>query len=304
MATLILGWLPWLLVSALTLYLLDLIVHSRRRLPPGPCPLPLIGSLHLLGDQPHRSLAGLAERYGPLMSLRLGAVTNVVVSSADVVREFVQKHDAVFSDRSIPDSIGDHRKNSIVFMNPGPRWRALRRIMATELFSPHRLDALHELRQEKVAELVNHVARLAREGTPVDVGRVAFTTSVNLLSRTIFSCDLTSLDDHGASKEFQHVIADMLEVAGSPNFSDFYPAFAAVDLQGLRRQGARLLSQLHRLFDAEMDQRKLCGTRDDRKEKDDFLEVLLRLGARDDDMTGLDGDTLRSLFSVPGYLAR
>uniref|UniRef100_A0A0D9XI28 Cytochrome P450 n=1 Tax=Leersia perrieri TaxID=77586 RepID=A0A0D9XI28_9ORYZ len=298
MAALILGWLPWLLLAFLTLYLLDLIIHIHRRLPPGPRPLPIIGSLHLLGDQPHRSLAGLAEKYGPLTSLRLGAVTTVVVSSADVAREFVQKHDAVFADRSIPDSIGEHTKNSVIWLYPGPRWRALRRIMATELFSPHQLDALQNVRQEKVEELVGHVARLAREGTPVEVGRVAFTTSLNLLSRTIFSRDLTSLDDRGASKEFKPVITDIMEAAGSPNFSDFYPAFAAIDLQGWRRQCAWLFRQLHRLFDAEMDQRKLRGARENGKEKDDFLEVLLRLAARDDDMAGLDGDTRRSLFIV------
>uniref|UniRef100_A0A0E0EW46 Cytochrome P450 n=1 Tax=Oryza meridionalis TaxID=40149 RepID=A0A0E0EW46_9ORYZ len=300
MATWILGWLLWLPVFLISLYLVDILAHSCRRLPPGPRPLPLIGSLHLLGDQPHRSLAGLAKKYGPLMSLRLGAVTTVVVSSPDVVREFLQKHDAVFADRSIPDSIGDHTKNSVMWLNPGPRWRALRRIMATELFSPHQLDALQQLRQEKVAELVGHVARLAREGAAVDVGRVAFATSLNLLSRTIFSRDLTSLDDRGASWEFKQVITDIMEAAGSPNLSDFYPAIAAVDLQGLRRRCARLFTQLHRLFDAEMDHRKLHGRHggpgENGKEKDDFLEVLLRLGARDDDIAGLDGDTLRSLF--------
>uniref|UniRef100_J3N170 Cytochrome P450 n=1 Tax=Oryza brachyantha TaxID=4533 RepID=J3N170_ORYBR len=163
MAAVLLLWLSWLLFSLLSVYLLDLLAHSRRRLPPGPRPLPFIGSLHLLGENPHRSLAGLAKKYGPLMSLRLGAVTTVVVSSPEVAREFVQKHDAVFADRSVPDSIGnDHTKNSVIWLNPGSRWRALRRIMATELFSAHQLDALQHLRQEKVSELVIESARKTR----------------------------------------------------------------------------------------------------------------------------------------------
>ncbi|KAF2912738.1 hypothetical protein DAI22_10g035000 [Oryza sativa Japonica Group] len=293
MAALLL-WLSWLLLSLLSIYLLDLLAHSRRCLPPGPRPLPLIGSLHLLGDLPHRSLAGLAKTYGPLMSLRLGAVTTVVASSPEVAREFLQKHDAVFATRSTPDATGDHARNSVAWLPPGPRWRELRKIMATELFSTRRLDALHELRQEKVAELVDHVAGLARDGTAVDIGRVAFTTSLNLVARTIFSHDLTSLDDHGASKEFQRLITDVMEAVGSPNLSDFFPALAAVDLQGWRRRLSGLFARLHRLFDAEMDHRRLHGM----KEKDgDFLEVLLRLAARDDDTARLDGDTLRSLFT-------
>uniref|UniRef100_A0A0D3HBI1 Cytochrome P450 n=1 Tax=Oryza barthii TaxID=65489 RepID=A0A0D3HBI1_9ORYZ len=160
-----LPWLPWLLAALLSVYLLDLLAHSRRLLPAGPRPLPLIGSLHLLGDQPHRSLAGLAKMYGPLMSLRLGAVTTVVVSSPDVAREFLQRHDAAFASRSVPDATDDHATNSVAWLPNSPRWRALRRIMAAELFAPHRLDALRRLRREKVQELVDHVARLAeREG--------------------------------------------------------------------------------------------------------------------------------------------
>ncbi|EEC66608.1 hypothetical protein OsI_32841 [Oryza sativa Indica Group] len=297
MASALFLWLSWLVLSLLSIYLLDLLAHSRRRLPPGPRPLPLIGSLHLLGDQPHRSLAGLAKTYGPLMSLRLGAVTTVVVSSPDVAREFLQKHDAVFATRSAPDAAGDHTRNSVPWLPPGPRWRELRKIMATELFATHRLDALHELRQEKVSELVDHVARLARDGAAVDVGRVAFTTSLNLLSRTIFSRDLTSLDDRGASKEFQQVVTDIMGAAGSPNLSDFFPALAAADLQGWRRRLAGLFERLHRVFDAEIEHRRRVAGEEHGKVKDDFLRVLLRLAARDDDTAGLDDDTLRSVFT-------
>jgi hypothetical protein len=94
--------------------------------------------------------------------------------------------------------------------------------MGTELFAPTR-------RHDKVRELVAHVARLAR----VNVGRVAFTTSLNLVSCTIFSRDLTSLDDHSGSTEFQEVVTDIMEAVGRPNVSDFFPALARADLQGV-----------------------------------------------------------------------
>jgi hypothetical protein len=91
-----------------------------------------------------------------------------------------------------------------------------------------------------VRELVAHVARLARhdvggsQQARVNVGRVAFTTSLNLVSCTIFSRDLTSLDDHRGSTEFQEVVTDIMEAVGSPNVSDFFPALAWADLQGWR----------------------------------------------------------------------
>ncbi|KAG0548842.1 hypothetical protein BDA96_01G202300 [Sorghum bicolor] len=294
----LLSWLAWLIASLLAVSFLDHLAHPRRRgLPPGPRPLPLIGNLHLLGDQPHRSLAGLAKLYGPLMSLRLGTVTTVVASSPEVARELLQKHDAVFATRFVPDAIGDHAKSSVVWLpNDSPRWRTLRKIMGKELFAPHRLDAFQHLRREKVQLLVDHVGRLARAGVAVDVGRVAFATMLNLLSSTMFSCDLTDLDDHGESKGFQQVVTEIMEAAGCPNMSDFYPAFAAADLQGRRRRFAALLARLHQAFDVEIHQR-LHARKAGEPRKGDFLDLLLDT-EMDTDATGrLDHDTLRSIFT-------
>ncbi|PAN46448.1 hypothetical protein PAHAL_9G186700 [Panicum hallii] len=298
MAPVLFPWLAWLLVSLAAVYLLGLLGHGRRRgLPPGPRPLPVIGSLHLLGNQPHRSLARLAKAHGPLMTLRLGAVTTVVASSPAAAREFLQRHDAVFSNRSVPDSSGDHAGNSSVWLPNAPRWRALRKIMGTELFAPHRLDALQHLRREKARELVDHVGRLARSGEAVNVGRVAFTTSLNLVSRTIFSRDLTSLDDDGGSSEFQEVVTGIMEALASPNVSDFFPALAAADLQGWRRHLARLFARQHRIFDEEIDAR-LRGREAGEPNKNDFLDLLLDAAEDGDNTARLDNrDTLRSLFT-------
>jgi len=295
-------WLAWLLLSlAGSIYLLGHLVHDRRRrrgLPPGPHPLPVIGSLHLLGNQPHRSLARLAKTHGPLMSLRLGAVTTVVASSPAAAREILQRHDAVFSNRrSVPDAPGAHARNSTVWLPNAPRWRALRKIMGTELFAPHRLDALQHLRRDKAQELVDHVGRLARNGEGVTVGRVAFTTSLNLVARTVFSRDLTGLDDDGGSREFQEVVTDIMEAVGSPNVSDYFPALAPADLQGWRRRLARLFARLHRIFDEEIDGR-LRGREAGEPKKNDFLDLLLDAADDDDNTAGLDRDTLRSLFTV------
>ncbi|KAF8768561.1 hypothetical protein HU200_007505 [Digitaria exilis] len=295
-------WLACLLVSLVTV--VYLLRHDRRRrhdLPPGPRPLPIIGSLHLLGTQPHRSLARLAKTHGPLISLRLGTVTTVVASSPSAAREILQRHDAVFSNRSVPDAPGDHSRNSSVWLPNAPRWRALRKIMGTELFAPHRLDALRHLRRDKVQELVEHVGRLAREGVPVSVGRVAFTTSLNLVSSTIFSRNLASLDDDGECREFQEVVTDIMEAVGSPNVSDYFPALAKADLQGWRRHLAWLFARLHRIFDEEIDAR-LRGRREagggEAKKNDDFLDLLLDAAEDGDNTAGLDRDTLRSLFTV------
>ena len=72
----------------------------KLTLPPGPTPWPLIGSLHLLGTDPHRALADLARTYyGPLMSIRLGQRLCVVASSPEAAKELLKLQDANFCSR-------------------------------------------------------------------------------------------------------------------------------------------------------------------------------------------------------------
>ncbi|GJN00002.1 hypothetical protein PR202_ga17149 [Eleusine coracana subsp. coracana] len=267
----LLQWLPWLMFSLIAISFLDLLLHARRNLPPGPRPLPVIGSLHLLGNQPHRSLACLSKVHGPLMSLRLGAVTTVVVSSPKVAREFLQKHDAAFASRSAPNAAINHAKNAIAWLPNAPRWRTLQKIMSTELFAPRRLDALQHIRREKVQELVDHISKVASKGAAVELGFVTFTTMLNLLWRTIFTKDLAELDGHGeSSREFHELVLEIMEAAGSPNLSDFFPALAAADLQDRRRLVDKLFARLHRVFDVEIEQR-LRDRSSGQPEKNDSL---------------------------------
>nr|CAB3499936.1 unnamed protein product [Digitaria exilis] len=290
----LLQWLASLLALLLAIYFLDLLAHRRHGLPPGPCPLPVIGSIHLLGDLPHRSLARLSKIHGPLMSLRLGAVTTVAVSSPEIAREFLHKRDAVFATRPVPDAMSSHAMNSVAWLPVSPRWRALRKMMATELLSPRRLDALRDIRRDKVQELVEHVGRLARQNVAVDVGGVAFTTALNLVSCTVFSRDVTSLGDHGELSEFREVVLQIMEAGGCANLSDFFPAFAGADLQGCRRRAAKVFARLHRVFDAEIYQRQR-GREAGEPRRNDFLDLLLDVGTGDNDGTAtLDRDTLRS----------
>lgn len=285
-----------LIVSSL--YLHFFFARSRHNLPPGPRPLPLVGNLLDLGSRPHRSLARLAARHGPLMALRLGVVTTVVASSADAARDVLQRHDAVFSTRSVPDAARacahDHR--SMGWLPPGsPLWRALRKVCSAELFAPQRLDAHQALRRDKVQRLVSHVAGLAREGAAVDVRRVAFTTALNLLSCTIFSDDLADLDDRGASGEFMAVIEEFPMAVGAPNLSDFFPAIAPLDPQRIRARLVRVFKKLHAIFDEQIERRVQERAAGD-PPKNDFLDLLLDYRGAEDDR-GFDRQTLLSLLT-------
>ncbi|KAM7491316.1 hypothetical protein LguiA_034237 [Lonicera macranthoides] len=79
--------------------------EKGRKLPPGPIGLPIVGNLFDIGPRPHESLAKLAEKHGPLMTVCLGSITNVVASSTEIARKIIQKNDEACSGRFVPDTV-------------------------------------------------------------------------------------------------------------------------------------------------------------------------------------------------------
>ena len=306
MASLLLATVLSFGLILISTYAFQLIAAARRRLPPGPLPLPVVGNLLAIGrGSPHRSLARLAERYGPMTSLRLGVVPAVVISSAAAAREVLQRHNASLADRPVIDAwhANGHRANSVIALPPHAKWRAMRRLCAAELFAPARLDALRPLRQRKVRELLSHVSGKAALGEPFAVREPVFTAAMNILSRTMFSVDL---DSGPASSSLGRGLSDAVKeatiLAATPNVSDFYPAIAAADLQGLRRRMGPLVTDAHKILD-ELFAQRLLDREACEPPKNDMLDAVLdKEHEEQQEGSEINRSTIKGLFTVKDVL--
>lgn len=115
---------------------------------------PLIGHLHLLnGRKPiFRTLASMADQYGPVFMIRLGMRRALVVSSHEAVKECLITNDKAFASRpsSGAGKLLGYNYAGFGFAPYGPLWRQLRKLSVTELLSNRRLN---ELQNVLVSEL-------------------------------------------------------------------------------------------------------------------------------------------------------
>ncbi|KAH9697251.1 cytochrome P450 family 76 subfamily C polypeptide 7 [Citrus sinensis] len=227
-------WLVFTLVCAMALS--SISRGRRKQLPPGPRPYPVIGNLLELGGKPHKSLAKLAKIHGPIMSLRLGQVTTVVVSSPSMAKAILKEHDSSFRDRKVPEAVlslpNRHPEFSLVWLPVSPLWKNLRKICNMHIFTSQKLDANQDLRRKKIKDLLAYVDENCRMGKAIDFGQAAFNTSLNLLSNTIFSIDVVDPSE----RKFKDTVWGIMEEAGKPNLSDHFPLLKMLDLQGIRRR--------------------------------------------------------------------
>ncbi|KAL5549559.1 hypothetical protein UlMin_004790, partial [Ulmus minor] len=184
--------------------------NSISRLPPGPGKLPLIGNLHLLvGSLPHHSLRNLANKYGPLMHLQLGEVSNIVVSSSEMAKEIMKTHDIIFANRPflLGIQILIYDSTDIAFAPYGDYWRQLRKICTMELLSQKRVQYFRSIREEEISNLVKAIC--LSEGSEINLSKRILSLSYGITARAAFASKVTSgfcvADYYPSIKMLQHV---------------------------------------------------------------------------------------------------
>lgn len=239
------------------IFLYALNIFQRRKLPPGPIGLPIFKNLFDIGPKPHESLANLAKKHGPLMTITLGSVTTIVISSPEMAREVLQKKDEVFSGRKVPDSMAllDHTPNAVAWISTGELWRTIRRVLSIFLTSQQKLDSLRDLRQTVVQEMVQHVKVAGERGECVDIGKLAFTTALNQMSNTCFSVNVAEYVAEDFFKGFYRAVKTIMEIDAKFNIGDYFPLIKGLDLQGIRRKSKEAYGFLDKLCDKFITER-------------------------------------------------
>ncbi|XP_053381162.1 cytochrome P450 1A1-like [Mercenaria mercenaria] len=131
-----------LLIALLTMFWIAMRakIFSKKRYPPGPWGIPLLGHLHLLGDNPERKYLQWWQRYGDVVKIRFGSWNAIVVNGYDTIKDVAERKDDVFSGRPnfvtqvvLREAFGGIE--ALTFVNFSPKYLQLRKRTATALRS-------------------------------------------------------------------------------------------------------------------------------------------------------------------------
>lgn len=123
---------------------------------------PVIGHLPLLADRglAHKVLGALADKHGPIFTIRVGVQRAIVVSNSEIAKEcLTSSNDRAFTNRGKSIALEHLTYNyaSFGFGPYGTYWREMRKISVTELLSNHRLAMLSHVRESEVENSVREV---------------------------------------------------------------------------------------------------------------------------------------------------
>ncbi|CAK9155047.1 unnamed protein product [Ilex paraguariensis] len=274
-------------ISTLLAFLLFLIVvfritvkrvtanNSTPKLPPGPWQLPLIGNMHqLLGSLTHHILRDLAKKYGPLMHLKLGEVSTVIVSSPEIAKQVMKTHDIIFANRPylLASWIISYESTNIVFSPYGDYWRQLRKICIMELLTSRRVQSFRSIREEETLNLIRSIS--SNGITPINLSKKIFSLTYAITARAAFG------RNRKEQEAFISLINEAIKLAGGFSLCDMYPSLKFLQvISGMRPR----LENIHKRIDEilenivkEHKEKEKSTKTGEEAAEEDLVDILLK----------------------------
>ena len=270
---------------------------STPNLPPGPRKLPIIGNMHnLVGSHPHRRLRDLSKIYGPLMHLKLGEISFIVVSSPECAREVLKTHDLNFASRPpiLATKILAYNSLGASFAPYGDYWRQLRKIFALELLSVKRVQSFQPIRWEEFNNLIKLVA--SKEGSTINLTKEVFTAISRITIRTAFGNKCKD------NQTFISIIKQAVQIASGFDLGDLYPSAKWLQhISGLKPKLEKLHREADRIMQNIIDEHKedkLRATQGKGEEvEEDMIDVLLKFQHNQQEFH-LTNDSIKAVIMV------
>ncbi|GFQ04362.1 cytochrome p450 71d13 [Phtheirospermum japonicum] len=260
-----------------------------QNLPPSPPTLPVIGHLHhLLGGLPHHALRRVTQKYGPVVHLRTGQVSVVVISSRQAAKEVLKNQDPACADR--PQSIGLkimwYNYTNIAFSPYNEYWRQMRKICILELLSAKNVRSFGSIRQDEASCLL----RSLRSGEAVDL-----TAKINT-----FISSITCRATFGKVVRDREALLAMLKkavvMAGGFDVADFFPSSNLLyALSWNRHKLLRMRRKVDAILDGILEEYKLKQS-GDQLGSEDILDVLLRMQKNEELEFPITNDTIKAVI--------
>ncbi|XP_059661643.1 cytochrome P450 CYP736A12-like [Cornus florida] len=248
--------------------------RNHQKLPPGPRGLPVIGNLHMVTKLPHLLAHHLAKKYGPIMSMRLGSVLTIVISSPQAAELILKTHDTVFASRpkvQVPNHFSYGGKG-VVFTEHGSYWRNVRKFCTLELLSVTKVDSFAGVRREKIESMVQLVMDAAKASEVVDLSNKVGEVIEDMTYKMVVGC---SRDDRFDLKGIVH---EALHLAGAFNLADYIPFLGVLDLQGLTRRLKATSSAIDKFLEVIINDHVEEAARNGQQRHDkNFIHIMLSL---------------------------
>ncbi|KAJ4846717.1 hypothetical protein Tsubulata_050694 [Turnera subulata] len=314
------GYLPSIFAILALLYALSWISKARKPLnkkkeaPEGGGAWPVIGHLHLLGgpQPPHMVLANMADKWGPIFTIRMGVHKALVVSNWELAKECLTTNDKAFASRpkTLATDLLGYNRSMIGFSPYGPYWRQMRKIATLELLSNHRLETLKHVRESEMRASMKELYKSLAENNSkqgnnrvlVDMKTWFGDITLNVIFKIIVGKSL-GYSDRDRNEGWKDALREFFDLSGRFVPADALPFLRFLDIGGYERSMKRTAKELEHAMVGWLEEHKQKKARGEVKGQEDFMDVMISIVDREESVQGRDADTITKATCLALILA-
>ncbi|KAL6215941.1 hypothetical protein ACLB2K_015367 [Fragaria x ananassa] len=277
--------------------------RSRLAAPQAKGAWPILGHLPLLGGStpPQIILGAMADKYGPLFTVRLGVYPTLVVSSSEVAKECFTIHDMAASSRPKMAAAELMAYNNAMFgLAPyGPYWRELRKLATLKLLSNRQMQLLKDIRVSEVATFLKELFKLTDHNHVALVelkqwfGDLTLNVTLRMVAgkRYSFISDSTNEDEKKEGGRVQDAVRKFFYFSGVFMVGDLVPYLRWLDLGGHEKAMKKTAKEIDAIIEEWLQEHKQRRRAAGDVGEHDFMDAMLTElhGA---DLGGYDADTV------------
>ncbi|KAG8655904.1 cytochrome P450 CYP82D47 [Manihot esculenta] len=276
---------------------------------------PVIGHLHLLGgsQSPLSVLGKMADKYGPIFTIKLGVHRTLVVSNWEIAKECFTSNDKTFANRpkALAMEILGYDYSMFGFSPYGEYWCQIRKIVTLELLSNQRLEMLKHVREAEVKAAIKGLYKewiknkSNTDKLTAEMKRWFWDITLNVVLKIIVGKRYVEYENgsKGEDDAWREALREFMELLGKFVVSDALPYLRWLDLGGMERKMKKTLKNLDHVVQEWLEERKKKKGTDKTKGEEDFMEALMSILNDAKQFSSRDVDTINKATCLVLILA-
>ncbi|KAJ4974163.1 hypothetical protein NE237_007337 [Protea cynaroides] len=277
--------------------------------PPGAWPI--IGHLlQLSTPQPlFRTLAAMADKYGPVFNVRFGVHPTLVVSNWELAKQCFTTNDKALASRprSASANYMTYDYAMMGFAPYGSYWREVRKWVVMELLSNRKLESLKHIRCGEIRKCMNdlHGLWVKNNGNQikVEMNRLFCDLTMNMVLKMVVGKRYSSVAEVGEQygeevERIQNTISDFFRLTVVSVASDVIPFLGWMDFKGNKRAMKKTAKEMDLIAESWLQDHLQKRQQHDSDEEEDFMDVMLSILGEDTHFHGHHRDTVVKAMSL------